>query len=54
MELCHLQQHKQTRRALCQVKYVREKQMLYDITYAWNLKIQQTSDYNKKGAGSQI
>ena len=33
----------------------RERQMLYDITYVWNLKkIQQTNEYNKKEADSQI
>ena len=26
----------------------RERQILYDITYVWNLKMQQTSEYNKK------
>ena len=26
----------------------RGKQILYVITYMWNLKIQQTSEYNKK------
>ena len=25
---------------------------MYDIIYMWNLKKQQTSEYNKKGAGS--
>ena len=25
-----------------------ERQILYDITYMWNLKIRQTSKYNKK------
>ena len=25
-----------------------ERQILYDITYMWNLKIRQTSEYNKK------
>ena len=32
----------------------RERQILYDITYMKNLKIQQTSEYNKKEAASQI
>ena len=32
----------------------RERQILYDITYTWNLKIQQTSEYNKKETYSQI
>ena len=26
----------------------RERQILYDITYMWNQKIEQTSEYNKK------
>ena len=34
----------------------RERQMLYDLIYMWNLKkkIQQTSEYNKTEANSQI
>jgi len=32
---------------------VRERQ-IYDITYMWNLKLQQTSEYNKKEADSQM
>ena len=37
----------------------RERQILYDITYMWNLKkflfgIQQTSEYNTREADSQI
>ena len=36
-------------------KSVRERHILYDITYMWNLKkLQQTSEYNKKEADSQI
>ena len=31
----------------------REKQILYDITYMWNLK-NTTSEYNEKEADSQI
>ena len=31
----------------------RERQILYDITYMWNLK-NKTSEYNKKEADSQI
>ena len=31
-----------------------ERQILYHITYTWNLKIHQTSEYNKKEAESQI
>ena len=31
-----------------------KRQILYDITYWWNLKLQQTSEYNKKAADSQI
>ena len=31
---------------------VRQTQIMYDITSMWNLKIQQTSEYNKKEAGS--
>ena len=30
------------------------KQKQYDITYIWTLKIQQTNEYNKKEADSQI
>ena len=26
----------------------RERQMLYDITYTWNLRIQQISEFNKE------
>ena len=37
----------------------RERQILYDVTYMWNLKkflfgIQQTSEYNTREADSQI
>ena len=32
----------------------RERQILYDITYMWNLQIQQTNEYNKKEADSQM
>ena len=37
----------------------RERQILYDVTYMWNLKkflfgIQQTSEYNTRVADSQI
>ena len=28
--------------------------MVYDITYMWNLKIKQTSEYNKKETDPQI
>ena len=28
--------------------------MVYDITYMWNLKIKQTSEYNKTETDSQI
>ena len=31
-----------------------EKEILYDITYMWNLKIQQTIEYNKKEVDLQI
>ena len=31
-----------------------ERQILYDITYMWNLKIRQTSEYNKKETDSEI
>ena len=31
-----------------------ERQILYDIIYMWNLKIQQTSEYNKKEADRYI
>ena len=30
------------------MKLVKERQILYDITYMWNLKIQQTSESNQK------
>ena len=29
----------------------RERQILYDITYMWNLKLKQTSEFNKKRKG---
>ena len=32
----------------------RERQILYNSTSMWNLKIQQTSEYNKKESDSQI
>ena len=32
----------------------RERQILYDITYMWNLKIQWKHEYNKKEAGWEI
>ena len=32
----------------------REREILYDITYMWNLKNKQTSENNKKETGSQI
>ena len=32
----------------------RERQILYDIAYMWNLKNQQSSNYNIKEANSQI
>ena len=35
---CHLQQHGRIWRILCLVKSVRERQILYDLTYMWNLK----------------
>ena len=35
-------------------KSPRERQILYDITYTWNLKMKQTSEYNQKKADSQI
>ena len=31
---------------LSEVKSDRERQILYDITYMWNLKNKQTSEYN--------
>ena len=31
-----------------QYKSERERQILYHITYTWNLKIHQTSEYNKR------
>ena len=34
-------------------KSERERQILYDITYAWNLKVKQTSEYSKKETDSQ-
>ena len=35
-------------------KLHRERQILYDITYMWNQKIKQISEYNKKESDSQI
>ena len=32
----------------------RERQILYDIIYMWNLKIYHTNEYDKKEADSQI
>ena len=29
----------------------RGRQILYDITYMWNLKLKQTSEFNKKRKG---
>ena len=37
-QFCHLQQHGWTWRPLCQMKLVIERQILYDISYIWNLK----------------
>ena len=31
----------------------RERQILHGITYIWNIKILQTSEYNKKEADTQ-
>ena len=33
---------------------IRERQILYDITYMWNLKNTTTSEYGRKEADSQI
>ena len=38
MKSYHLQQHGWTLQISCQVKYVRQRKILYDITYMWNLK----------------
>ena len=38
-EILHVQQHGWTWRALCLETEVRERQILYVITYMWNLKI---------------
>ena len=35
-------------------KSATEREILYDVTYMWNLKIQRTSYYNKKEANSDI
>ena len=37
-------------------KKIRERKVLYDITFMWNLKkkIKQVSEYNKKETDSQI
>ena len=35
-------------------KSERERQILYVITYMWNLKIQQTGEYNNKEADLQM
>lgn len=49
IQFCHLQQHGWILRALRYAKYAdRERQILYNSTYMRNLKIQQTSEYNKK------
>ena len=39
-QFCHLQQHGRTWKALCYKwnKSNRERRILYDITYMWNLK----------------
>ena len=34
--------------------YQTEKEILYDIPYLWNLREQQSSDYNEKVANLQI
>jgi len=41
-KFCHLQQHGWTWRALCQVKEVRERQILYGITYVDSKKYNKT------------
>ena len=38
MKFSHLQQHGWTWRVLCLVKQIRERPILYDIAYMWNLK----------------
>ena len=38
---------------LSEKKSERERQMLYDITYMWNLTVKQTSEYTKKETDSQ-
>ena len=46
-----LQQHEWTWRALCcEISQTEKAQYLYDTTYLWNLKIQQTKECNKKGS----
>ena len=54
MSFCHLSQHGWAWRASCWWnKFDRERLTLYGIPYTWNLKIQQTSEYNKEEANSQ-
>ena len=38
IKFCPLQHHRWTLALLWLVKLVRERQILYDITYMWNLK----------------
>ena len=33
------------------MKFIRERQTLYIITYIWNLNMKYTSEFNKKEAG---
>ena len=46
MKICHLQQHGQTQEVLCLVKQVKERQIVYIITYMCNPKYK-TNEYNK-------
>ena len=55
MKFCHLQQHGRTWRVLCKVKCQTEKDKYCMISLMYGIqKVQQTSEYNKKEADSQI
>ena len=43
MKSCNICQYGWTLRVLCFVKSVRQKQILYELSYTWNLKINQSS-----------
>ena len=51
---CHLQQHGWIWRALCSVKEVKERQILCDITYMWNLNNNKLVNITKKETDSKI